>query len=88
MIIGPNNRVWVTLPGINVLGEIDGDTGTCDLHSLADPLGAPVDLFGMAAGPDGNLIPTRSFVVVTSKLVEDGYVEHDVRTAYPVSDQW
>lgn len=36
----------------------------------------------------GTLVSTRCFVVVTSKLVEDGAVEHDIRTAYPVSEQW
>jgi hypothetical protein len=36
----------------------------------------------------GHLVPTKTFLVITEKIEADGYVEHDIRTAYPVSDQW
>ena len=33
----------------------------------------------------GILKPTRTFVIVTAKVTEDGFTEHDIITAYPVS---
>ena len=37
----------------------------------------------------GHAVPSHSFLVVTSRwLGADGHAEHDVLTAYPVSDHW
>jgi len=50
-VMGPDNRVWILLDGVNRIVEIDLDQDVSDQHFLETA--GPVRARGLAAGPDG-----------------------------------